>query len=294
MLETHAPAKINLYLHVTGKRDDGYHLLDSLVTFTNIGDRVSLEEANEFTFTIDGPMGEALSRHNQEDNLVVRAAKMLAAKLDKPLNVHINLTKKLPLASGIGGGSTDAAAALRLLAVHWGLAPNAAVLHEVGAALGQDIPCCIEAKNCYFRDIGNVMDEADELSPTHLVLVNPGHDLSTPSVFKARTGDFTPANRLARMSYSTEDLALELKKRSNSLTEAAISLCPSIQEVLDVLEASEGCLLSRMSGSGATCFGMFSNRAMARQAAAAIMEAKPTWWVVPAHIPTEPVLPLER
>lgn len=294
MLETHAPAKINLYLHVTGKRDDGYHLLDSLVAFTNIGDRLSLEEADTFSFTIDGPMGEALSRYNPAENLVVRATQILATKLGKKLNVKINLTKNLPLASGIGGGSTDAAAALRLLAVHWGMAPDAKVLHEIAASLGQDIPCCIAAQSCYFRDIGNVTDPGPELPLTHMVLVNPGHDLPTPSVFKARTGAFTPAQQLEAAPKTSEELATMLGARKNSLTEAAVSLCPAIQDALTCLEKTQSCLLSRMSGSGATCFGLFADRSAARQAAADIMVEHPTWWVVPAFIPSEPVLPLER
>lgn len=294
MLETHAPAKINLYLHVTGKRADGYHLLDSLVTFTNIGDRVSLEKAEEFKFTIDGPMGGALSRHDPKENLIVRAAQLLAQKVEKELDVHINLTKNLPLASGIGGGSTDAAAALRLLAIHWGMAPDARVLHEVAASLGQDIPCCIAAQNCYFRDIGNVTDPGPKLPLTHMVLVNPGHDLPTPSVFKARTGSFSPAHQLEAEPQTPEELSEMLSARGNSLTEAAVSLCPSIQDVLTALEDVQGCLLSRMSGSGATCFGLFADRSAARQAASELMTAHPTWWVVPAHIPSEPFLPTER
>jgi len=294
MLETNAPAKINLYLHVTGRRDDGYHLLDSLVAFTNVGDRLSLEEADAFSFTIDGPMGGDLSKYDPKENLVVRAVKILATKLDKKLNVKINLTKNLPLASGIGGGSTDAASALRLLAVHWGMAPDGAILHEIASNLGQDIPCCLAAKSCYFRDTGSIVDPAPDLPITHMVLVNPLQSLSTPSVFKARNGAFDIENKLDVIPKTSEELASLLMDRKNSLTEAAISLCPKIQEILSDLKNTQKCLLSRMSGSGATCFGLYPDRSSARQAAADIMVKHPNWWVVPAYVPSEPILPLER
>lgn len=287
MLTTNAPAKINLYLHVTGRRDDGYHLLDSLVAFTNVGDEMGLEKAPSFAFEMKGPMASVLAGEDPEKNLAVRAARILAQTVHKPLDVKLTLTKNLPVASGIGGGSTDAAAALRLLASHWGLAPDAPVLHEIAASLGQDVPCCIAARSCYFRGIGDVTDPAPPLPHTDLVLVNPNKALPTPSVFKARTGAFAPEARLERAPETAQELAALLASRTNSLSEAAQTLCPEIAEVLQALDRQESCLLSRMSGSGATCFGLFPDRATARMAAAAIYKERPDWWVVPASFPAE-------
>ncbi len=291
MLETLAPAKINLYLHVTGQRADGYHFLDSLVAFTNIGDFLRLEPAATFSFEMNGPMAAALAQGDHENNLAVRAARILAKTLDKPLNLRLTLTKNLPIASGIGGGSTDAAAALRLLAAHWHMPPAAPLLHEIAASLGQDVPCCIAAQSCYFQGIGDITTPAQDLPLTHIVLVNPNKALSTPSVFKARQGAFTPAQPLTSSPSTPAALASVLAERTNSLTEAACSLCPEINAVLAALQAQPDCLLARMSGSGATCFGLFEDRGAAKQAAAALYQANPIWWVTAAFLPA-PIDPL--
>lgn len=291
VLETHAPAKINLYLHVTGRRSDGYHFLDSLVVFTNVGDRLRLEPAEKFAFVLDGPMAAGLQADEQDNNLAVRAVRILAQELKRPLEVKLSLTKNLPIASGIGGGSTDAAAALRLLAAHWKMPPDSALLQDIAASLGQDVPCCIAAQTCYFRDIGNVTVPGPALPLTHMVLVNPGCTLPTPSVFKAREGAFIEANPIETVPHTVEDLATMLESRTNSLTDAAISLRPEIGAVLKALVADKACLLARMSGSGATCFGLYADRAAAKQAAAALLKAHPSWWVTPAFFPSTPDLP---
>lgn len=285
LLHTHAPAKINLYLHVTGRREDGYHRLDSLVAFTNIGDEMRLESATDFAFALEGPMAAKLADELVDGNLAVRAARALAAACGRTLDVKLTLVKNLPVASGIGGGSTDAAAALRLLAQYWELDAEDARLFAIAATLGQDVPCCIRAETCYFRDIGDVTDAGPDLPHTDMVLVNPGKGLPTPAVFKARRGDFTPAARLERVPADAAELAAMLRSRSNGLTEAACELLPEIGAVLKALEQSPDCLLSRMSGSGATCFGLYPDRAAARGAAARIMAAHPDWWVVPAFVP---------
>lgn len=286
MLQTHAPAKLNLYLHVTGRREDGYHLLDSLVTFASVGDRLSLEKANDFKLIMEGPMAAGLSGEDCEKNLAVRAARALGAEMGRRLDFQLTLTKNLPVASGIGGGSTDAAAALRLIAAYWGLAPDAPVLYRIAASLGQDIPCCIAATNCYFRGIGDVTEDAPDLPHADIVLVNPGRALPTPSVFKARSGAFQSAYRPLLVSPSNvAELAEWLADSQNGLSEAAISLCPAIATVLDELDAQEGVLLSRMMGSGATCMALCADRGAARQAAAKLYQAHPDWWVVPAFLP---------
>lgn len=285
MTETFAPAKINLYLHITGRRADGYHYLDSLVAFTNIGDTLRLEPCDRFEFSIEGPMAAELSAFDPESNLAVRAVRLLAAELSKPLTGKLTLVKNLPIASGIGGGSTDAAAALRLFAAREKMPPDAALLHSIAASLGQDIPCCLAAETCYFRDIGNVTDPGPALPLTHILLVNPGQSLPTPSVYKARTGAFTAPTSWTETPQSPEELAAMLRECRNDLTDAAVSLCPLIATVIEALAAQEGCLLARMSGSGATCFGLFSDRSTAKQAATILHQAHPDWWIAPAFIP---------
>ncbi len=285
MIQTHAPAKINLYLHVTGRREDGYHFLDSLVVFASVGDTLRLEESDAFSFTLEGPMAAALAGEDPEKNLVVRGARALAAALDRPLNVALTLTKNLPVASGIGGGSTDGGAALRLLATHWGLSPEEPTLLSVAASLGQDVPCCVAARTCCFEGIGDVTTPGPELPHTDMVLVNPNIALPTPAVFKARKGAFASPAPLTESPRDARTLAVLLSSRENGLTEAALSFCPEIGKILAALSSQEDCLLSRMSGSGATCFGLFPDRSTARAAAAALYEAHPDWWVVPAFFP---------
>ena len=282
MLKTRAPAKINLYLHVTGKRADGFHLLDSLVVFTDIGDELKLEAADAFSFMLEGPMAASLQHEPIEGNLAVRAARELAAALGKPLNVKLTLTKNLPVASGIGGGSSDAAATLRVLAQHWGLAPEEPLLAKIAVGLGQDVPCCLPARTCYFRDIGNVTDAGPDLPCTAIVLVNPNKALPTPAVFKARAGNFTPAARLEKIPQSACELADMLRVRGNDLAEAACQIMPAVR---DVLASLDDALLARMSGSGATCFGLYADSATADKAAARLRTAHPDWWVAAGFFP---------
>ncbi|MGE0109162.1 MAG: 4-(cytidine 5'-diphospho)-2-C-methyl-D-erythritol kinase [Bdellovibrionales bacterium] len=281
MLQSFAPAKINLYLHVTGRREDGYHYLDSLVTFASVGDRVTLEEADQFSFVLDGPMAAALKKADQSKNLVVQAAYALSDMLGRPLDFKLTLTKHLPVASGIGGGSSDAAAALRLIAAHVGMAPDAPMLHKVAASLGQDVPCCLAATSCYFEGVGDQTSPAPSLPHMDIVLVNPRKSVSTPAIFKAREGGFSkPAERLSKSPATLEELVAHIAPMSNDLMAPAMALCPPIRAVMENLEAQEGCLLARMSGSGATCFGLFRDRGAARQAMAHIHKVHPEWWVV--------------
>ncbi|NTU77737.1 MAG: 4-(cytidine 5'-diphospho)-2-C-methyl-D-erythritol kinase [Alphaproteobacteria bacterium] len=288
ILNTFAPAKINLYLHITGKRKDGYHLLDSLVAFTDIGDEIRLEPAEEFSFALEGPMATALKDEPVEGNLAVKAAKALAAALNKPLHMKMTLTKNLPIASGIGGGSSDAAAALRLLARYWGVAPDAPELYTIAASLGSDVPCCLPCATCYFRDTGNVTDPGPALPPIYIVLVNPKKSLPTPAVYKAREGAFAPAQRLEKTALSAEELAEMLRLRGNSLTDAACRLMPEIGVILEALAATRDCLLARMSGSGATCFGLYASFSAAESAASTLRKTHPGWWVSQGLVPFAP------
>jgi 4-diphosphocytidyl-2-C-methyl-D-erythritol kinase len=277
-----APAKVNLYLHVTGKRSDGYHLLDSLVVFAGVGDSVQVEPADHIALSVDGPEGTGLPV--DDGNIVLRAAQALAREGGVQAGAAIRLTKRLPVASGIGGGSTDAAAAIRALEVLWGVSLPAERRQRLALALGADVPVCLAARPARMSGIGERLDAVPALPPAWLVLVNPRVPLSTPAVFKARAACWSDPAPLETAPRAAAHLAALLSVRSNDLTEAATSLAPAIGDVLAALAARPDCLLSRMSGSGATCFGLFATEANARAAAEAIRETSPGWWVEPAPL----------
>ena len=303
-----APAKLNLYLHVTGRRADGYHELDSLVAFAEFGDVITLTAGAARValrgvdlppagprLAIAGPFGPALLGENPADNLVMRAAHALAARLGRQADVMIALTKALPVASGIGGGSADAAACLRALARLWGVPADDPALFAVAAGLGADVPVCVAGRSCYFGGIGDVLDEAPDLPETHVVLVNPNVPVPTPAVFKAMAAArgasgarFSAPARFTRKPADARDLAALLLERSNDLTAPALTVAPVIADVLAALERSAGCLLPRLSGSGATCFGLYATAQQAEAAAKAIAAAEPVWWVKPTRLRTTP------
>jgi 4-diphosphocytidyl-2-C-methyl-D-erythritol kinase len=269
-----APAKVNLALHVTGRRADGYHLLDSLVVFAGVGDRVSAEPAPALSLTITGPQAEALTV--ADDNLCLRAARLM------PGAFRLTLDKHLPVASGIGGGSADAAATLRLIARLTGQPlPSAAEVLRLGA----DVPVCLAGQPVRMTGIGEGLRPlAHPLPPAWLVLVNPGKAVSTPEVFRALDRrDNAPMQALPRLRDAGE-LAAWVAMLRNDMEPAATRLLPVIAEVRRALSAQPGCLLSRMSGSGATCFGLFADPLSANAAARAIGAAQPAWWVADAPV----------
>jgi 4-diphosphocytidyl-2-C-methyl-D-erythritol kinase len=264
-----ARAKVNLALHVTSRRGDGYHLLDSLVAFADFGDVISVEPAPSLSLAIAGPMAAGLSAG--PDNLVLKAAQALC----NPLGAAITLDKRLPVASGIGGGSADAAATLQALCALWGcdLPAAARVL-----ALGADVPVCLAGQSCRMAGIG------DEISPValptaHLVLVNLGVGLSTAAVFGALTLRDNPPLPPPEPMPDAAALAEYLHQCRNDLEAPALALVPQIAEVIAALSAQDGCLVARMSGSGATCFGLFATASKAERAATALRGRSPTWWV---------------
>jgi 4-diphosphocytidyl-2-C-methyl-D-erythritol kinase len=275
-----APAKINLYFNVIGRRADGYHLVDSLIAFTTLGDTLAIVPGETLDIVCDGPFAAAMPPAQQ--NLVYRAAEKLAAAAGVAAHATIAITKNLPVASGIGGGSTDAAAALKALAAYWGLSARDADLADIGLSLGADIPVCLRATTAYSGGIGEVLDDAPPLPPVGLLLVNPGIAVPTASVFRAREGGFSTARRLEYAPADTADLAAMLARRGNDLTDPAIRLCPEIRDVLDALAALPGCRLAQMCGSGATCFGLFDSVDSARTAAPLV--ARPGWWVAPTGL----------
>ncbi|MBL6081522.1 4-(cytidine 5'-diphospho)-2-C-methyl-D-erythritol kinase [Belnapia sp. T18] len=268
-----APAKVNLHLHVTGRRADGYHLLDSLAVFGPVADEVAAGPAEALSLAIDGPFGAGLAA--EADNLVLRAARALAEAAGASPGAALRLTKRLPIASGIGGGSADAAAALRLLDRLWGLGLGEARLAEIGARLGADVPVCLASRPMRMQGVGELLSPAPALPPCGLLLVNPSLTLATPAVFQAREGGFTPPATLPAAWADAAAMARDLAALRNDLEAPAIRLCPPIAEVLAALRALPGCLLARMSGSGATCFGLFATPAAAEAAAPALPGG---WW----------------
>ena len=264
-----ARAKVNLALHVVGRRADGYHLLDSLVAFADFGDVVTVEPAPSLSLSITGPMAAGLSAG--PDNLVLKAAQMLGS----PLGAAITLEKRLPIASGIGGGSADAAATMQALGALWGCAlPDAGQV----LALGADVPVCLAGQSCRMAGIGDQISPI-ALPPAHLVLVNPGVGLSTAAVFGALLCRDNPPLPPAAPMPDVVALAAYLGHCRNDLEAPALSLVPQIAAVLAALQGQTGCLLARMSGSGATCFGLFASASAAEAAATTLRAQSAAWWV---------------
>ena len=271
-----APAKLNLYLHVVGRRADGYHLLDSLVAFAEPADEIVVAPAPALSLAVAGPHAAALVGA-PSDNLVWRAAERLAARAGCAPAAALTLVKNLPVASGIGGGSSDAAAALKALAALWRIEPAAADLAAIAATLGADVPVCLAARAAWMGGVGERVEPAPALPSMTALLVNPGVALPTQAVFKARQGAYSAPARFA-MPADAAGLAAQLAMRRNDLTDAAVGLEPVIGEVLDRLAAAEGALLARMSGSGATCFALFAAPEGAAAAAARLRAERPGWW----------------
>ncbi len=276
-----APAKINLTLRVTGRRADGYHLLDSLVVFTELGDDLNVRApgANEsaLSLAVEGPFAAPLN--GESDNLVLRAARRLAEDAQIVPQAAFTLAKRLPVASGIGGGSADAAAALHLLNDLWGLERSLADLQALALHLGADIPVCLLKRPTMMRGIGETLHPVDGLPDFALLLVNPGAALSTAEIFAARQGTFTTPTAPPSAFTALNALIEWLSQEANDLEDPARRLCPAVGEVLEALGRTTGCRLARMSGSGATCFGLYATLAEAETAAEAVARAYPAWWV---------------
>jgi len=277
VLTAFAPAKVNLYLHVIGRRPDGYHLVDSLVAFADVGDRLTVEPGASLSLEISGPETVGLAAVG-DDNLVLRAARLLAdySKTDRGAVVH--LEKNLPIAAGIGGGSSDAAAALRALAALWQVAIGEEAMLRLGAELGADLAVCLHGGAAWVGGIGDRVEPTADLPQAGIVLANPRRELPTPAVFAARAGPFGKAGRFAPMPSDAAGLARALVPRRNDLSDAAIGLVPEIAAVLARLAALPGALLARMTGSGATCFALFADRGTAEDALALLAAAEPRWW----------------
>lgn len=271
-----APAKINLSLHVTGQRSDGYHLLESLVVFASVGDNLSVSQASHDGLTIDGPFASGLDLG--AGNLVAKARDHLRARYHfSPVNIHLN--KNLPVSSGIGGGSSDAAATLRALAKFLNVPDS--MIADVAMGLGADVPMCLAARPLLAKGIGEQLTAVYGLPELHLVLANPKIAVSTPEVFQRLSNRGNPALPALTENLNLTDFAEWLSRSRNDLQLPAIQLCPAIGDTLIAL-AQTGPLLTRMSGSGATCYGLYLDANSAASAATSLAARFPNWWVKPA------------
>jgi 4-diphosphocytidyl-2-C-methyl-D-erythritol kinase len=281
MTRVFAPAKINLFLHVGDRRADGYHELESLVAFADVGDELDFENADALSLTVDGPFGPQLA--GEGDNLILRAARGAAMLAGHDLPRRIMLTKNLPVASGIGGGSADAAATLRAFLLEWRQEEfKLSDFVELAKTLGADVPVCFFGHSAWMYGIGDGIERVD-LPELHAVLVNPGVSVATRDVF-AKLGARSGVDKLQwPESFASADaVAAFLKTVGNDLETPALALAPVIGDVLAALRATNGVQLARMSGSGATCFGLFPDAAAAQSAADEIARGHSNWWVKPA------------
>lgn len=283
-LTVFAPAKINLMLHVTGLREDGYHTLESLVAFADIGDKITIRPATDFSFTIEGQQAKGFSAKERDpspssSNLAVRAAWLAAREFQKNLHVAITLHKDLPLASGIGGGTADAAAVLWGLIEFWGVPKPPDIARTLMRELGADLPVCFLCAPAWMDGIGEGLKPLD-LPEIPIVLVNPLVPCPTRDVFLHRERAYSkPCVNRFPDDFSVLELLTFLRQSRNDLTESATEIVPEIGNTLNALERKTGCLLARMSGSGATCFGLFDTTDNAETACARIKGENPDWWV---------------
>ena len=275
-----APAKINLFLHVGAVQPDGYHPLSSLVAFADIGDRVTVERADTLSLTVEGPFGAGLA--SEPDNLILKALRALgeAAGIGEP-RLHVTLDKQLPIAAGLGGGSSDAGTALKLARDILDLDLDDAALEIVAGVVGADGPMCLRARSVWAEGRGDLLTDARALPPLQAVLVNPGVPSSTGAVYRAFDAGLSgsterpPSPQDWRAATTIDWLA----SQRNDLERPALSLAPSITEAMAAVAGRSGAGLVRMSGSGATVFGLFLSNEMADRAAAALSVARPDWWI---------------
>lgn len=274
--EGFAPAKINLTLHVTGQREDGYHLLDSLVMFANVGDKLTISLADTPNLSVTGPMAKGVPA--DESNLVRQAASLMG------VNAHIVLDKNLPHAAGLGGGSSDAAATLRVLS----RLTDTPVPADV-SALGADVPVCLGNGPTRMQGIGETLTTLSDLPSLNAVLVNPGIALYTPDVFTALAQKHNaPMPDTIPEGLDATDFIDWLRGMRNDLETPAIAMAPSISKVLGALSVTAGCRLARMSGSGSSCFGLYSDAETAGAAAGRLKEENPLWWVKATKLNAHP------
>jgi len=272
-----APAKINLALHVTGRRPDGYHLLDSIAVFADVADRITIEPGEKFVLSLSGPF----AKHAPGDasDLAHRAANAFFAHTGLASACSIRVEKNIPAGAGLGGGSADAAAVLAGLnqCLDAGVSPEA--LDALGLELGADVPMCLQGRTLRARGIGEAIEYLDGWPPLPLVLVWPGRTVSTAEVFKSLARrDNSPLPEPPATPRGVGDVATWLATCRNDLEPPACAIAPEVATVLDALRDTSGCLLARMSGSGSACFGLYEDAEFAEAAAGRIAASRPKWW----------------
>jgi 4-diphosphocytidyl-2-C-methyl-D-erythritol kinase len=272
-----ARAKLNLYLHVIGRRADGYHDLDSLIVFAEIGDRLSFAPAARLTLETVGSFATELG--DPADNLVLKAARLLARRFGVAAGAAIRLDKVLPVAAGLGGGSADAAATLLGLAELWGLRASGADLAALAAGLGADVAVCLHGRPAFVGGLGELILPAPPLPQLAIVLANPRRPLATAAVYGTFAGPFSAPVRWAEPVGDTAGLIHLLAERRNDLTRPALALAPEAGEALALLGSLPQVLLARLAGSGATVFAIATDMEAAESAARALAHARPGWWV---------------
>jgi len=283
-LRVFAPAKINLYLHVTGQRENGYHTLDSLVGFADIGDEIQISSAEDFRFEITGPFANAFHGRDidaspESSNLAVRAVWALSRLAEKAPAFKITLQKNLPLGAGIGGGSADAAAVLWGLLEYWNLSADLDGLDALMIMLGADVPVCFACKTLHVSGIGEKLKPVSPAPEIPIVLVHPGKACNTKEIFNRFKSDFSETITPPAHFNSATEMIDFLADTENMLTSSALHFVPEIQNTMRALSTKKDCLLSRMSGSGSTCFGLFDDMDQAEKAAENLMIENPDWWV---------------
>ncbi len=284
-----ARAKVNLTLRVLGRRADDYHLLQSLVVFPALADRLVARAADDLTLDLAGPFAAALAGgpNGEDDNLVLRAARVLRREAGVVAGAHLTLEKNLPVASGIGGGSADAAATLRILSRLWNVTMDEAALAEIATTLGADVAVCLSPRPALMWGIGERIARLDALPPFWLLLANPGIALATKAVFRELAAPRFSAMQKAppHPAFASLDALLAwLAREGNDLERPAKALAPEVGQVLAALGATQGCRLARMSGSGATCFGLYADERAAREAARVLGAAHAGWWLEAAPV----------
>ncbi len=268
-----AHAKVNLWLNVVGRRRDGYHLLESLVAFVDLADRIEAQPADRLSLEIEGPFAGTLA--GEADNLVLKAARLLADRAGVAPRAALRLGKHVPVAAGLGGGSADAAAALRQLIELWRVAMPEEELFDLAANLGADVPMCLAGRSSFVSGVGERLQPSPPLPDCAILLVNPGVALATRDVFAARDAAFSTSRPVTRPWRDLGDFSALLAERGNDLLPAAITLAPVVGEVLGVLRRGDGARHAAMSGSGATCFALYDSIERAKRASSSLPAS---WW----------------
>lgn len=279
MISALAYAKVNLYLHITGKSKN-YHLLDSMVVFADIHDVVEVEPAESIKVIVKGDYADMVPA----DNSVLKAAEHLHEQFNIKNGAQITLQKNLPAGAGIGGGSADAAAAVKLLTRLWKINVSPEEMTKIALSLGADVPACLESTSLYMSGIGEILKPVPKLPKAYLLLVGTGKPLLTKDVYTKYNGSFSSSVTGPKRFMTNSEFFDFIAAAKNDLQDAAIELMPEIKTILSALKAEKDCLVSRMSGSGSTCFGLFAKRKFAEDVAIKLSNEHPSWWIRVANI----------